>query len=119
MKMHTELGARTLESVSVQYPNNDFVAMGIRIARSHHERWDGSGYPDGLVGEEVSLCARIMAVADVYDALTSARAYKGAFAHAESHDIIVAGAGTQFDPEIVEAFVSVADQFATAAGEPN
>jgi len=117
MKTHTLLGAKTLESVSAEYPNNDFIAMGIKIARWHHERWDGAGYPDGLVGERIPLCARIMAVADVYDALTSARTYKCAFTHEESRDIILAGVGKQFDPEVVDAFVSVAAQFVTVADD--
>jgi putative two-component system response regulator len=114
MKAHTVLGAKTLESVSHEYPNNDFVAMGIKIARWHHERWDGSGYPDGLAGEEIPLCARIMAVADVYDALTSHRTYKSAIEHLESREIIVAESGGHFDPAVVEAFVAVAERFMDA-----
>ena len=116
MKKHTLLGAHTLEAVSGEYPNNDFIAMGITIARWHHERWDGSGYPDGLAGEQIPLAARIMAVADVYDALTSQRTYKLPFAHAESRDIIVAQSGTHFDPAIVEAFLAIEDQL-SALGE--
>lgn len=111
MKTHTVLGAQTLEAVSGKYPNNDFVAMGIKIARWHHERWDGSGYPDGLVGEEIPLAARIMAVADVYDALMSQRSYKRPFSHAESRDIILSLSGEQFDPDVVEAFVSLDAEF--------
>ena len=114
MKMHTGLGAQTLEAVSREYPNNDFVAMGIKIARWHHERWDGSGYPDGLVGEAIPLPARIMAVADVYDALRSQRSYKRAYTHAESRDIIAAQSGLQFDPDVVDAFLSVQEEFARA-----
>jgi putative two-component system response regulator len=106
MKTHTVLGAATLETVSANYPNNDFVEMGIKIARWHHERWDGSGYPDGLSAEEIPLPARIMAVADVYDALMSQRTYKRGFSHAESRDIIVAQSGSQFDPAVVEAFLA-------------
>jgi putative two-component system response regulator len=111
MKTHTLLGARTLEAVSAEYPNNDFIAMGITIARWHHERWDGSGYPDGLVGEQIPLAARIMAVADVYDALMSQRSYKRSFTYGESREIIVSQSGKQFDPEIVEAFLSLESEF--------
>ena len=117
MKCHTTLGATTLEAVSNEYHNNDFIEMGIKIARWHHERWDGTGYPDGLVGEKIPLPARIMAVADVYDALMSQRSYKLSFSHAESRAIIAEEAGKQFDPAVVEAFLSLQDQFeAISAG---
>jgi putative two-component system response regulator len=115
MRRHTVLGAATLEAVSGEYPNNDFVAMGIKIARWHHERWDGGGYPDGLAGEDIPLCARIMAVADVYDALTSVRSYKSEFSHAEGRAIVVSGSGTQFDPAIVDAFLALESEFEAAA----
>ena len=117
MKTHTVLGTSTLEAVSGKYPNNDFISMGIKIARWHHERWDGAGYPDGLAGEEIPLCARIMAVADVYDALTSARAYKLALGHAESRSIIVEGSGTQFDPAVVDAFLVLEAEFEAARAD--
>ncbi len=116
MKMHTVLGAQTLEAVSSEYPNNDFIAMGIKIARWHHERWDGAGYPDGLAGEDIPLPARIMAVADVYDALTSQRSYKRSFSHAESREIIVAQSGSQFDPDVVKTFIAVQEQFLRSCG---
>jgi putative two-component system response regulator len=111
MKSHTVLGAETLEAVNREYPNSDFVEMGIKIARWHHERWDGSGYPDRLAGEDIPLAARIMAVADVYDALMSARSYKLGFSHGDSRDIIVSESGRQFDPRVVEAFLAVEDEF--------
>jgi putative two-component system response regulator len=116
MKAHTLLGAHTLEAVSEKYPNNDFIAMGIKIARWHHERWDGSGYPDGLVGEDIPLEARIMAVADVYDALMSERSYKSSFTHSESCAFIIAGGGKHFDPAVVEVFVSLGDEFEAISG---
>jgi putative two-component system response regulator len=112
MKTHTVLGAQTLVAVSEKYPNNDFLAMGIKIARWHHERWDGAGYPDGLAGEAIPLPARIMAVADVYDALMSHRSYKRSFTHVDSCDIIVSQSGLQFDPDVVAAFVALQDEFA-------
>jgi len=111
MKAHTTLGAQTLEAVRRKYPKNAFVNMGIAIARSHHETWDGSGYPDGLAGQDIPLSARIMAVADVYDALRSKRSYKPALSHAESCEIIRKGAGTHLDPGIVEAFQKQEAQF--------
>lgn len=112
MKSHTLIGARTLENVHNKYPSNAFLAMGIDIARSHHEKWDGSGYPDGLAGELIPLSARIMAIADVYDALRSKRPYKESFSHAKSCEIIVEGAGSHFDPVVVEAFVALKPRFA-------
>jgi putative two-component system response regulator len=111
MKSHTQLGAETLEAVSSKYPNNDFIEMGIKIARWHHERWDGSGYPDGLVGEAIPLPARIMAVADVYDALMSQRSYKRPFTYGESRDIIASQRGEHFDPDVVDAFLSLEAEF--------
>ena len=111
MKTHTVLGANTLEAVSKEHPSNAFIAMGIDIARSHHERWDGAGYPHGLAGEDIPLCGRIVAVADVYDALRSQRVYKPAYSHGESCRIILAGSGTQFDPDVVSVFAQRTDQF--------
>jgi putative two-component system response regulator len=111
MKRHTVLGASTMEAVRDVYPRNAFIGMGIAIARSHHERWDGSGYPDGLEGEKIPLAARIMAVADVYDALRSKRCYKEAFSHQDCCRIIQRGSGTQFDPAVVTAFLSLAERF--------
>ena len=111
VKTHAALGAQTLEAVRSKYPRNAFISMGIAIARSHHEKWDGSGYPDGLSGEDIPLSARIMAVADVYDALRSKRCYKPVFSHEKSRAIIVESSGTQFDPSLVEAFVELEEQF--------
>lgn len=111
MKLHTVLGAQTLVTVQNQYPRNVFINMGISIARSHHERWDGTGYPDSLAGEEIPLAARIMAVADVYDALRSKRCYKEPSMHETSRDIILQGRGTQFDPIVVDAFIVMEYEF--------
>ena len=112
MKTHTTIGARTLQSVRSRYPGNTFLNMGIDIARSHHEKWDGSGYPDGLAGEAIPLCSRIMAVVDVYDALRSKRPYKAAFTHEKACGIILEGAGKHFDPELLNAFTAVEPEFA-------
>lgn len=105
MRTHSSTGGDTLREVDRQYPGNAFIKTGIDIAESHHERWDGSGYPHGLVGEQIPLVARILALADVYDALTSRRCYKEAFSHAQSRGIIVDQQGKHFDPDVVEAFL--------------
>lgn len=112
MKTHTTIGAMTLQSVRARYPKNTFINMGIALTRSHHEKWDGSGYPDGLVGEDIPLSGRIMAIVDVYDALRSKRPYKEAFTHEKSCRIIQEGAGKHFDPIVVEAFFALETQFA-------
>ena len=111
MKTHTLKGARTLDAVGHMYPRNAFIDMGVRIARSHHERWDGSGYPDGLIGEDIPLCARIMAVVDVYDAARSRRCYKEGLGHQEVCDILLGAAGTQFDPGAIRAFRELQGEF--------
>lgn len=107
MKTHTEKGAETLKMVTQGYPDNDFLNMGLAIARWHHEWWDGSGYPDGLKGEEIPLSARIMALSDMYDALTSERCYKKAFSHEESLAIITSERGTHFDPVLMDIFLGI------------
>ena len=107
MKTHTLLGAETLQTVYEKYPNNQLIKMAQAIARWHHERWDGSGYPDGLAGNAIPLSARIMSVVDVYDALRSKRPYKDGFSHQKSLDIMSASSGHQFDPAILSAFMYV------------
>lgn len=111
MRSHTIIGANTLRAVMEKHPGNVFIRMGIEIAESHHEKWDGSGYPYGLRGEAIPLAARILSLADVYDALTSVRCYKDAFSHEKSREIIIEGADKHFDPQIVEAFLNCEDQF--------
>lgn len=105
MKTHTVLGAQTLEEVAQYAPSAGFLEMARDIAISHHERFDGSGYPYGLVGEDIPLCGRITAVADVYDALTSKRVYKQAYDHSLARKIILDGSGTSFDSRLVQAFL--------------
>lgn len=112
MKTHTTCGADTLAAAAGQRPKAAYLEMARQIALSHHEKWDGSGYPQGLVGEEIPLAARVVAVADVYDALTSRRQYKDAYSHEMARNIILDGAGTHFDPEIIEVFREVEMQFA-------
>lgn len=107
MKTHSVIGASTLEEVQKSYPENDFIKMGIKIARWHHERWDGRGYPDGLLGKEIPLAARIMSIADVYDALKSVRCYKEAYPHDKCCRIIKEASGNAFDPLVVEMFLNI------------
>jgi putative two-component system response regulator len=104
MKTHAAYGAETLQAVSEKYPGNHFIKMGIAIARHHHEKWNGTGYPDGISGDNIPLSARIMAVADVYEAVRSKRCYKPSISHEKTREIIIEGRGTQFDPVIVNAF---------------
>jgi len=111
MKKHTIYAAHTLAAAREKYPGNVFINMGIAISRSHHEKWDGLGYPDGLSGEDIPLCARIMALADVYDALRTKRPYKDGMSHEEAREIIVAGSGTHFDPDVVTAFLEIEQVF--------
>jgi len=111
MKTHPIIGAATLREVDRQHPGNSLIRMGIDIAESHHERWDGTGYPYGLKNTEIPLVARILALGDVYDALTSKRCYKEAFDHEKSRAIVVENQGTLFDPEVVEAFLVTEDEF--------
>lgn len=111
MKKHTTIGAKTLNEVLKRFPNNNFIILGSRIALYHHEKWDGSGYPKGLVEEEIPVSARIMAVADVYDALRSKRPYKSPYSHIETVEIIRQNSGKHFDPEIVDAFLENESEF--------
>jgi len=111
MQSHTTIGVNTLLEVDKQHPGNNFISMGIAIAGGHHEKWDGSGYPSGLVGKNIPLAARILALGDVYDALTSKRCYKEAFAHDRSREIIVSSGGTHFDPDVVSVFLEMEEEF--------
>lgn len=104
MEKHTLIGAETLLSIRTKLGTDEFIDMGIEIALQHHEKWDGSGYPFGVSNNGISLAARIVAIADVYDALTSERVYKKAMAHDKAVSIIHEGRGSHFDPEIVDAF---------------
>jgi len=111
MKTHALHGSKTLEAAMEEFPNTPFLEMARDIALGHHEKFDGSGYPDGLVGDEIPLSARIMALADVYDALTSRRVYKDAYAHDVARTMITNDVGTHFDPDVVDAFLAVEQQF--------
>lgn len=111
MKGHTTLGANTLRAIHAHHKHNAFISMGIEIAHAHHERWNGAGYPRGLAGADIPLSARIMAVADVYDALVSKRCYKPAFTHEKSREIIARDSGSHFDPVVVGAFLARETEF--------
>ena len=111
MKKHTVIGADTLKEVYQRYPNNIFIKIGIEIANYHHENWDGTGYPKGLSGKEIPLSARIMALADEYDALRSELVYKESFSHTKSLEIINEGAGKHLDPELVKIFLQNEKEF--------
>jgi putative two-component system response regulator len=110
MKLHSEYGKELIESLQSKIPDQKFLEYAKIVAHRHHERWDGTGYPDGLSGEEIPLQARLMALADVYDALISDRPYKKARTHEDAIRIIFEGRGTQFDPLLVDLFVSVSDK---------
>lgn len=112
MKRHTTLGRDALNAAASRAPAaGAFLRVATEIAYSHHERWDGSGYPERRAGEDIPLSARLMSVADVYDALISRRVYKEAISHHEAVTIILEGRGRQFDPGIVDCFVAGAELF--------
>lgn len=111
MKQHVVFGERIIEKIETLTKKNVFLQYAKIFAAAYHEKWDGSGYPRGLKENEIPLLGRIMAIADVYDALISARPYKKALPHKEAVQIIAQGSGTQFDPELVKIFIRVADQF--------
>jgi putative two-component system response regulator len=111
MKTHAIEGERIIDEITARTGEGDFLRSAKLFAGSHHERWDGKGYPRGLKGEEIPLHGRIMAIVDVYDALVSERPYKKAFSDEEAVDIIMENSGTHFDPKIVQVFYEVRDQF--------
>ncbi|HEV2971727.1 MAG TPA: HD domain-containing phosphohydrolase [Pirellulales bacterium] len=116
IKRHTVIGADILSRAAEKLPHADYLKMAVQVARHHHERWDGGGYPDGLAGEAIPLAARIVAVADVFDALTSDRVYKRAMAASDAANIIEDNSGSQFDPSVVDAFRSRFEEFRQAQG---
>jgi putative two-component system response regulator len=111
MKSHAQAGADTLALALAEYPQAEFLQMAYDIARAHHERWDGTGYPMGLAGSAIPLAARIFSIADVYDALVSKRVYKEAYTHDVARGIIVSEEGKQFDPDVIAAFRLCEQQF--------
>jgi putative two-component system response regulator len=115
MKSHTTLGAQTLAAACREFPEARFLRMAQQIAISHHERFDGNGYPNGLRGHDIPLCGRIVAVADVYDALTSRRVYKSASTHDVARSMLLRDKGTHFDPSVIDAFLRSEAEFQRVA----
>lgn len=104
MKSHATVGATSILSAMDLVDDPSFLQIAADIAGSHHEKWDGTGYPNGLKGDEIPICGRLMAIADVYDALISSRAYKPSLTHEETLEIIYKGEGKHFDPVLMEIF---------------
>lgn len=111
MKNHTLLAANAIQKYAYLLPNSKFLNYTYQMARSHHEQYSGAGYPDGLQGNNIPILARILSVADVYDALVSERTYKKAFTHEQAYNIMTQGSGLQFDPQVVAAFQRVHMEF--------
>jgi len=114
MKGHAKEGERIIDEIISRTGEHDFLYNARLFAGTHHERWDGKGYPRGLKGTDIPLQGRIMAIVDVYDALVSERPYKKAFSEEEAVKIIMQNAGTHFDPTIVNLFCEVKDRFKIA-----
>jgi putative two-component system response regulator len=116
MKRHCEYGRNAIDQAKTEMgEGGDFLRYAGEIAYSHHEKWDGSGYPEGLAGEAIPLSARLMAIADVYDALITQRVYKPAFPHEQAVAIVAEGRGSHFDPDIADAFLDIASDFQAIA----
>jgi putative two-component system response regulator len=118
MKNHAAFGVKIIEEIEKHTPENSFLKHAKIFAGTHHEKWNGSGYPYGLAGTEIPLQGRLMAIADVYDALISIRPYKQPLSHEEASKIIIEGRGVHFDPVLTDLFVSVADKFGMLAKNP-
>ena len=119
MKKHVTFGIAVIEKIQKfeqDDEENDFLEHAKIFAAYHHEKWNGSGYPFGLAGEDIPLQGRLMAFADVYDALTSQRPYKAAFSHDEAMRIIKEGKGTHFDPTLTDVFLENAEAFKSISG---
>ena len=112
MKTHTTIGENVLNTLEKNaLDEEDVIIKAIRIAGGHHEKWDGSGYPRGLRGDNIPLEARIMSLADMYDALVTKRVYKEAWPHEQAAQEIISKRGSQFDPLIVDAFIAEQERF--------
>ncbi len=115
IKTHTVIGARSLDYATASVNEAQFLEIASEFARSHHEKWDGSGYPSGLSGEDIPLTGRLMAIVDVYDAIISKRPYKPSMTHEQAVDIIISDSGTHFDPKLVKVFERIAPHFKVIA----
>lgn len=111
MKRHVTIGVEALSSSIELTREKEFLGCAVVLAENHHEKWNGQGYPRGLSGKDIPMLGRIMAIADVYDALTSARPYKEAFSHEKAVEIVRAESGEHFDPVLVDVFLAVEDKF--------
>ncbi len=111
MKKHAEMGEAALSHSLKDNEDVEFLRVAAEFASTHHEKWDGSGYPKGLKGDEIPITGRLMAIVDVYDALISERPYKSAFSHEKAVEIILNDSGTHFDPALVSVFEKIADDF--------
>jgi putative two-component system response regulator len=119
MKNHALFGVQIIEAMQAETPESSFLQHAKILAGNHHEKWNGTGYPYGLEGKDIPLGGRLMAIADVYDALISARPYKRPFTHDEAAKIIIDGSGAQFDPDLVKVFIAVADKFSATVQRIN
>jgi len=117
IKIHTLIGGRTLSDITRQFKDQTFLTIAKEIAYYHHEKWNGKGYPNQLKGEQIPLSARIIALTDVYDALTSKRCYKEKFTHEKAKQIIINEKGELFDPDVVDAFLASEQHFIKIAEE--
>ena len=117
MKKHTVYGRDAIAKAEQRLGGDSFLRLALQIAESHQEKWDGSGYPNGWSGEDIPVSGRIMAIADVYDALISKRVYKPPFKHSRAVSIIERGKGTHFDPDMVDAFLEIEEEFRAIALE--
>jgi putative two-component system response regulator len=115
MKQHTVIGEEILKNMLIRTPTQQYLYYAKLIAASHHERYDGKGYPRGLAGDAIPLCGRIMAVADVYDALVDDRVYRRGMSHVEACRIIIDGKGKNFDERVVNAFEAIHEELAATA----
>jgi len=111
MKTHSAKGADSLQKSMQFAKDNDFLKNAFVMAKHHHEKWNGGGYPDGKKGDDIPLLARVIAIADVYDALRSERSYKTPFSREKAKEIILNENGRQFDPELVDVFLTVEPEF--------
>ena len=119
MKKHVEYGVKALECASDASTLSSFIKAALEIIGAHHERYDGTGYPNGLKGEEIPLPGRLMAIIDVYDALVSERVYKPAYSHEEAINLIAEERGKHFDPIIVDAFLEIQSEIQGIVSQHN
>ena len=118
IRKHTTIGGDCLLAIKRRLGEDDFLVTACEITLGHHERWDGEGYPYGMKGDHIPLSARIVSLADVYDALTTRRPYKEPYSHEQTSEMIISAAGSQFDPAVVNAFVACRERFEAVASEP-